>query len=241
MVNFGPLTAQIGLGVWGTPVNFEQVLRLGSVTAQHSSSGHQPNFAALNRGRHLYSAGQPSSWALAHISSLFYMWRKYDIPVMFMTLMSCDSICCMCGEAWSSRWLTTQFTNDTLECLCSCQRWTFWTYLATVKHCLQCFDTVGWAAGRASGLQKMGGWRRWALLSPDGVAPSRMVGVSASVNLPLHHKVQKFSSGTSSPMWSRKKGRKTVVCECVLWLSISFLCTWWTFFFTPCLMQWIIF
>jgi len=28
---------------------------------------------------------------------------------------------------------------------------------------------------------------------------------------PLHHKVQKFSSGTSSPGWSRKKGRKTVV------------------------------
>jgi len=38
-----------------------------------------------------------------------------------------------------------------------------------------------------------------------------MVGVSASVNLPLHHKVQKFSSGTGSFGWSRKKGRKTVV------------------------------
>jgi len=36
--------------------------------------------------------------------------------------------------------------------------------------------------------------------------------VSASVNLPLHHKVQKFSSGTGSPGWSRKKGRKMVVC-----------------------------
>jgi len=36
----------------------------------------------------------------------------------------------------------------------------------------------------------MGGrWWRWALVSPDGVAPSFMVGVSASVNLPLHHKV----------------------------------------------------
>ena len=39
--------------------------------------------------------------------------------------------------------------------------------------------------------------------------------MSASVNLPLHHKVQKFSSGTSSPGQSRKKGRKTVVCVCV--------------------------
>ena len=33
----------------------------------HCSSGRQPNFAALNRGRHLYSAGRPSRWALAHI------------------------------------------------------------------------------------------------------------------------------------------------------------------------------
>jgi len=38
-----------------------------SVTVWHSSSGRQPNFAALNRGRHLYSAGRPSHWALAHI------------------------------------------------------------------------------------------------------------------------------------------------------------------------------
>ena len=34
-----------------------------------------------------------------------------------------------------------------------------------------------------------GGWWRWALVNPDAVVPSRMVGVSASVNLPLHHKV----------------------------------------------------
>jgi len=52
----------------------------------------------------------------------------------------------------------------------------------------------------------------WALVSQDGVALSRMVSVSASVNLPLHHKVQKFSSGTGSPGgWSWKKGRKMVV------------------------------
>ena len=58
---------------------------------------------------------------------------------------------------------------------------------------------------------KNGGWWRWALVSPDGVAPSRIVSVSASVILPLHHKVQKFSSGTGSPRWSRKKGHETVV------------------------------
>jgi len=50
-----------------------------------------------------------------------------------------------------------------------------------------------------------------------------MVGVSASVNLPLHHKVQKFSSGTGSPGWSWKKGRKTVVCVCVCVIIINYI------------------
>jgi len=54
--------------------------------------------------------------------------------------------------------------------------------------------------------KKYGGWWRWALVSLDGVAP-----VVVSINLPLHHQVQKFSSGTGSPGWSRKKGRKRVV------------------------------
>jgi len=46
------------------------------------------------------------------------------------------------------------------------------------------------------------------MVSPDGVD-----GVFASVNIPLYHEVQKFSSGTGPPGWSRKKGRKMVsVC-----------------------------
>ena len=47
-----------------------------------------------------------------------------------------------------------------------------------------------------------------------GDGGGQIVGVSASVNLPLRHKVQKSSSGTGSPGWSRKKGRKTVVVWC---------------------------
>jgi len=54
------------------------------------------------------------------------------------------------------------------------------------------------------------------VVSQDGVAPSQMVRVSASVNLHLHHKVQKFSSGTDSPRWSQKKGRKMVVVVVVV-------------------------
>jgi len=67
MVNFGLLAAEIVSLVWGTPANFKGVSRVGSATARHPSSGRQPNFAALNRRRHLYSAGRPSRWALAHI------------------------------------------------------------------------------------------------------------------------------------------------------------------------------
>ena len=44
------------LGIWGTPANFNGFLVL-ALTARHSSSGRQPDFVALNRGRHLYSAG----------------------------------------------------------------------------------------------------------------------------------------------------------------------------------------
>jgi len=64
MVNFDPLAAEIVSGVWGTPATFN-----GFRTV--FSSGRQPTFAALNRGRHLCSTGRPSRWALAHISSWF--------------------------------------------------------------------------------------------------------------------------------------------------------------------------
>jgi len=49
----------------GHPSKFQRVSCLGSVTARHCSSGGQSNFAALNRERHLYSAGRPSRCALA--------------------------------------------------------------------------------------------------------------------------------------------------------------------------------
>ena len=68
MVNFGPLMAEICWRVWGTPTNFNgfcvlAALLHGTLVVSVSQT------AALNRGRHLYSAGRPSRWALAHISS----------------------------------------------------------------------------------------------------------------------------------------------------------------------------
>ena len=49
------------------PQQISTVSRLGSVTARHRNNGRQPNFAALNRRRHLYPARRPSRWELAHI------------------------------------------------------------------------------------------------------------------------------------------------------------------------------
>jgi len=62
MVNFGPLMAEIGSGVWGTTVNFNgfrvfAALLHGTLVVDISK----------NLRRHLYSAGRPSRWALAHI------------------------------------------------------------------------------------------------------------------------------------------------------------------------------
>jgi len=64
----------------GHPSKFQPVSRLGSVTAWQSSSERQPNFAALNRGRHLCSAGRPSRWALAHIL-VFLSWPSDEVLV----------------------------------------------------------------------------------------------------------------------------------------------------------------
>jgi len=77
MVDFGPLAADICWRVWGTPANFNgfrvlAALLHGTLVVSVSQT------AALNRGRHLYSAGRPSRWALAHISSLNYYASAYN-------------------------------------------------------------------------------------------------------------------------------------------------------------------
>ena len=81
MVNFGPLAAEIGLLVWGTPANFNgfrvlAALLHGRKRASAKLCGEVQGMALRNfrSRRHLYSAGWPSRWASAHIFS-------YDRPV----------------------------------------------------------------------------------------------------------------------------------------------------------------
>jgi len=68
---YGLLAAEIVSLVWGTPGNFNGFRFLAALLHGTLVVGVSQT-AALNRGCHLYSAGRPSRWALAHISSSFY-------------------------------------------------------------------------------------------------------------------------------------------------------------------------
>jgi len=81
MVNFGPLATEIVSLVWGTPGNFNWFRVL--VALLHGTLVVGVNqTAALNRGRHLYLAGRPSVWALAHTSSFFVSVASSSVPCL---------------------------------------------------------------------------------------------------------------------------------------------------------------
>jgi len=112
------------LASWGHPCKFQWVSHLGSVTARHSIIGRQPNFAALNRGRHLYSAGQPSHWALAHVSSFAYNFPKcWPINTMWQlqSKQFCTRTCCTINYTYHTikHWLTNCGKSDEQWCLLS--------------------------------------------------------------------------------------------------------------------------
>jgi len=94
MANFGPLTAEIGSEVWGTPANFNWFRVLAALLQRrhfmstscvllywqrYGTADQQRALAKLCgvvqgmelrnfcRRRHIYSAGRPSRWASAHI------------------------------------------------------------------------------------------------------------------------------------------------------------------------------
>jgi len=84
MVNFGLVAADICWRVWGIPANFNGSRVLAALLHDTLSSGRQPNFAALSRGRHLYSAWRPSRWAFGPHSSSHVLWFVSDIAVFVL-------------------------------------------------------------------------------------------------------------------------------------------------------------
>ena len=80
MANFGLLAAEISWRVWGPPANFNRFCILAALLHCSLVVGVSQT-AVLNRGCHLYSAGQPSRWALAHISSLLSGTTRVPEPV----------------------------------------------------------------------------------------------------------------------------------------------------------------
>jgi len=114
------------------PCKFLRVSRLGIVTAWHSSSGCQPNFAALNRGRHLYLEGRPSRWALAHILVVFVLCYS-----TFFWLMNANAyFCCIRLSFFHTKprdWLGERLQNDLFLCWVGHKTLTQWIIIVTVK------------------------------------------------------------------------------------------------------------
>jgi len=90
----------------GHPSTFQWVSLLGSVTAWHSSSGRQPNFAALNRVHHLNSARWPSRWSLAHILVLLLLSFSFLITLILLSLLI---FLLICFKSYLSNTLTSTY------------------------------------------------------------------------------------------------------------------------------------
>jgi len=102
MVNFGPLAAEIISLVWGTPGNFNGFRVLAALLHGTLVVGNSQT-AALNRGRHLYSAGRPSRWALAHIlvGSMLSLFTMIWAASWYLLVLSIFLACCCCiANVW---------------------------------------------------------------------------------------------------------------------------------------------
>jgi len=82
ILNFGPLAAEIVSLVWGTAADFNVFRVLAALLHGTPVFERQPSFAALNRGRHLYSSRRPSRWALAHILVTI---KRFQAPIEYWT------------------------------------------------------------------------------------------------------------------------------------------------------------
>jgi len=99
------------------------VSRVGSITARHSGSGREPNFAALNRGCHLYLAGQPSRWVLAHILvCIFILQDRHPYSGLFSRTQVAPSVQRRKVSLMPTTWLPQMWTDCSRRCEDSSQQ-----------------------------------------------------------------------------------------------------------------------
>jgi len=87
MANLGPPAAEIDPVVWGTPANFNGFRVLAALLHGSLVVGVSQT-AALNRRRHLYSAGRPSRWTLAHILVFIRLHLQMLIMLLFVNVIN---------------------------------------------------------------------------------------------------------------------------------------------------------
>jgi len=93
MVNFGLLADEIVSGVWGTPGNFNGFRVLAALLHGTLVVGVSQT-AAFNRGRHLYSAGRPSRWALpTFLVNSINPWIQKEKRSTCIAVVCDDSVC----------------------------------------------------------------------------------------------------------------------------------------------------
>ena len=96
------------------------------VTARHSSSGLQPDIAALSRGRHLYSAVRPSRWASAHVLVFAVLERpivkRFALSYRSVSCLSVLSLCDV-GVLWPNGWMDRDKTWHGSRPRPHCVRW----------------------------------------------------------------------------------------------------------------------
>jgi len=86
MVNFGPLTADIGLPVWSTPANFNGFRILAALLHGALVVGVSQTLRRSTEGATYSRQGGNHVWALAHISIvtcyvyLFCLFTKITLP-----------------------------------------------------------------------------------------------------------------------------------------------------------------
>jgi len=120
----------------GHPCKFQPVSHLCRLTAQHCSSGRQPNFAALNRGRHLYSAGRPSRWTLS-LSFWYFCVSGY----FWVIVILCCQYQCSRLPGKTVPGMTYYVLRGTLSCSSLTHARTYWCFREWLSTCLTCVST----------------------------------------------------------------------------------------------------